>query len=104
MVAEVTVQDRGSFETGVLPSGQYDYRVEGAAGDTLATGRFDVAEATSEMTAPAMAPEAQTRVLESGAVGAGELGSPLRTEPWPYLLVITLLCGEWIGRRRSGLR
>jgi hypothetical protein len=31
-------------------------------------------------------------------------GVPLRTRPWPYLLVIALLCGEWIGRRRSGLR
>ena len=103
-VAEVTVQDRGSFETGVFPPGQYDYRVEGASGDTLGTGRFDVAEATSEMTAPAMVPEAQTRVLASGVAGAGDQGSPLRTEPWPYLLVITLLCGEWIGRRRSGLR
>ena len=33
---------------------------------------------------------------------AGDGGRPLRTTPWPYLLVIGLLCGEWIGRRRSG--
>jgi hypothetical protein len=37
-------------------------------------------------------------------VEAEPAGTPLRTRPWPYLLVIGLLCGEWIGRRRSGLR
>jgi hypothetical protein len=31
-------------------------------------------------------------------------GRPMRTHPLPYLLVIGLLCGEWIVRRRSGLR
>ena len=29
---------------------------------------------------------------------------PLRTVAWPYLLVIFLLCAEWYGRRRGGLR
>ena len=101
--ADVTAQDRGAFETGVLPPGQYDYHVEGSAGDTLAGGRFDVAEATSEMTAAPAVPEGQGE-------GPGESsreeepGSPLRTQPWPFLVMIVLLCGEWIGRRRSGLR
>jgi hypothetical protein len=101
--ADVTAQDRGAFETGVLPPGQYDYHVEGSEGDTLAGGRFDVAEATSEMTAAPAVPEGQGE-------GAGESsreeesGSPLRTQPWPFLVMIVLLCGEWIGRRRSGLR
>jgi hypothetical protein len=103
VVAEATALDRGTLETGMLPPGQYDYRVEGAGGDTLAVGRFDVAEATGEMTPPASTPEARGVGAESG-VRDVELGAPLRTEPWPYLLLITLLCGEWIGRRRSGLR
>ena len=55
------------------------------------------------MIAPAAMPEAQAQGAE-GIEREEEPGSPLRTEPWPYLLVIGLLCGEWIGRRRSGLR
>jgi hypothetical protein len=47
-------------------------------------------------------------VVDAASAEAGtrdeEPGAPLRTEPWPYLLLIGLLCGEWIGRRRSGLR
>jgi len=31
-------------------------------------------------------------------------GRPLRTHPLPYLLLIALLCLEWVGRRRVGLR
>jgi len=103
VVADVTALDRGALETGVLPPGEYDYRVESSAGDTLVDGRFDVAEATSEMVAPPAVPETQARGVE-GVEREEEPGSPLRTEPWPYLLVIGLLCGEWIGRRRSGLR
>jgi len=103
VVADVTALDRGALETGVLPPGQYDYHVEGSAGDTLASGRFDVAEATAEMIAPAGMPEAQAQGV-GGVERDDDPGSPLRTEPWPFLLVIVLLCGEWIGRRRSGLR
>ncbi|MEX0979878.1 MAG: hypothetical protein WDZ89_02220 [Gemmatimonadota bacterium] len=29
---------------------------------------------------------------------------PLRTHPAPFLLLLLLLCGEWIGRRGKGLR
>jgi len=102
-VAEVDALDRSAFQSGILPPGQYGYRVEGAAGDTLAVGRFDVSSSTAEMTAPAAVPEAQSQG-SAGSTGDERAGTPLRTEPWPYLLVIGLLCGEWIGRRRSGLR
>jgi hypothetical protein len=104
VVTRSTVQDRSAFETGVLPPGPYDYVVEGTEGDTLATGRFDVAEATGEMTATPMVAEAEGAATSGPGAGDEVPGSPLRTEPWPYLLVIGLLCGEWIGRRRSGLR
>ena len=104
VVAEVTALDRTAFEMGVLPPGQYDFRALGPEGDTLATGRFDVAEATAEMTPPPMVPRAASGGESAEASRDEEPGTPLRTEPWPYLLVITLLCGEWIGRRRSGLR
>jgi len=41
----------------------------------------------------------------AGAGLAGELsGRPLRSHPLPYLLILILLCAEWVGRRRVGLR
>jgi len=105
-VAEASVQDRGAFETGVLLPGSYTYHVEGAGGDTLSTGRFDVAEATNEMATPPLElGDVGSMDEEDGAPASEDRpGVPVRTEPWPYLIVIGLLCGEWIGRRRSGLR
>jgi hypothetical protein len=104
IVGQTSVLDRASFETEVLPPGQYGYRVEGMTGDTLASGRFDVAAATPEMAAPPLVAQA-SELGDGSSPGLGrEPGTPLRTQPWPYLLLITLLCGEWIGRRRSGLR
>lgn len=38
------------------------------------------------------------------AVRPAVSGIPLRTRPWPYLVLLTLLALEWIGRRRRGLR
>lgn len=104
VVTEVDTRGRGAFETGVLPPGRYAYRVSDAAGDSLAAGRFDVSESTEEMTPAPMAAEDVDAASAEGGTREDDPGSPLRTEPWPYLLVIGLLCGEWIGRRRSGLR
>lgn len=48
--------------------------------------------------------------VRSGPVGrapvAAQAGRGLRGAPWrwPYALVLALLCAEWIGRRRIGLR
>jgi hypothetical protein len=39
----------------------------------------------------------------AGTLGVPE-GRPLRTHPLPYLLLLGLLCGEWVLRRRVGLR
>lgn len=86
-----------------LPPAPYRYAVLTASGDTVGSGRFDVATTTLEM-----AHRRDTTVLDAataaGAGGDADAGSPLRTMPWPYLLIITLLCAEWIARRRSGLR
>lgn len=38
----------------------------------------------------------------SGATRGGN--RPLRSSPWPYALVVLLLCAEWVVRRRAGLR
>ena len=50
--------------------------------------------------APAAADWGSDRPSEPESGG----GIPLRTLAWPYLLVISLLCAEWYGRRRGGLR
>jgi hypothetical protein len=91
--------------TGVLPPGSYAYRVESAAGTPVGEGgRFDVAAATLEMASLPLVPASDEDGTFSAGAEVERPGSPLRTQPWPYLLVIVLLCAEWIGRRRSGLR
>jgi len=88
---------------GVLPPGAYRYAALSTDTDTLGSGRFDVAATTLEMLPRAEVPSPGAPAAEDAGPVA-PTGPPLRTTPWPYLLVITLLCGEWILRRRSGLR
>lgn len=103
VVVDAALAGGGSLSTGVLPPGAYRYRVTSDAEAVMTEGRFDVAAATDEMAPPAVEPAAAERA-GTPVAGAQAAGRPLRTQPWPYLLVIVLLCGEWIGRRRSGLR
>jgi len=103
IVVDTTVTGGGLVATGVLPPSPYSYTVTDADGDTISSGRFDVTPATTEMLPPARQPELPVRTASIGDSEDG-LGRPLRTSPWPYLLVIALLCGEWVVRRRSGLR
>ncbi len=103
VVVDTVVTGGGRISTGSLPPGPYSFVVGGAASDTVASGRFDVATGTNEMLPAATDPEPGPP-SPSLAAGDSRAGRPLRTYPWPYLLVIALLCGEWIGRRRSGLR
>ncbi len=103
-VVDVPLANEGSQSTGVLPPGSYAYRVERGADEVIASGRFDVAETTLEM-APVAAVPGASEAGEAPEEGAEQRpGSPLRTRSWPYLLIIGLLCAEWVGRRRSGLR
>ncbi len=104
VVVDTTVVGSGTTSTGVLPPGAYHYRVEGADGAALSEGRFDVAATTPEMRPAAVEPEPTSGVGAALASERGGSGRPLRTSGWPYLLVITLLCLEWVGRRRMGLR
>lgn len=88
------------FTTPPLSPGRYEFTV--AASDT-ADGSFDVEPFTDEMLHRELSPDELT--VLPGERGSREgSGRPLRTRPWPYLLVIGLLCTEWIGRRRAGLR
>lgn len=103
VVRDTVVTGGASATLSPLPSAAYGFAVLSTEGDTLSSGRFDVASTTLEML-----PRRDPSILEGATAGASDgdalAGRPLRTTPWPYLLVITLLCGEWIARRRSGLR
>jgi len=102
-LVDTTVTPGGRLSTGPLPPGAYAYDVTSSAGDTIGRGRFDVAGTSVEMLPEPVEPALLTQTASMGA-GDAPRGTPLRTSPWPYLLVIGLLCGEWIVRRRSGLR
>jgi hypothetical protein len=101
----VTVPATGTFQTPVLPPGSYEYVASTPArGDDRANGVFDVDAHTAELShAPARHLTAVTPV--PGAELDETLAQrPLRTHPLPYFLLLGFLCGEWIGRRRKGLR
>jgi hypothetical protein len=103
----LTPPEDGVLQTGALPPGTYRYRASWTAAEGgSAEGNFDVEAYTDELRhAPArelLAAEA----AEAGEDGGGLVSSrrPLRTHPAPYLLLLGLLCGEWVVRRRKGLR
>jgi hypothetical protein len=103
VVIDTTVTSGGTVSTGPLPPAAYAFSVIATSGDTIGAGRFDVSTSTLEMLPVGDVPEVSVRnasLVDADAM----LGRPLRTLPWPYLLVIALLCGEWIVRRRTGLR
>jgi len=84
-----------SFETvgPALAAGVYDVRTTGGAS-------LLVVNASHEWV-----PRAPT--LRSGAQQRGPFASDaprLVEQWWPFVLALLLLCGEWIGRRASGLR
>jgi len=103
IVLDTALATPGMTATGVLPPAAYAYTVSDAEGDSVAGGRFDVAETTEEML-PAPVDADRLEASAGAAAAVNPAGQPLRTMPWPYLLIIVLLSAEWIGRRRSGLR
>lgn len=84
-----------------LPPGTYRYR-GGPEGSAVATGRFDVEARTEEMAFLPRRPEAP--VAGAAAPRGGDGRRPLRASTLPYLLILVLLSGEWLARRRAGLR
>ena len=101
--------EEGRALTPPLPPGTYRYGGEsiGSGGQPipLVPGVVEVeAWAPSLMRPPLEVPERLS--VGSGAEGLPleRSGRPLRTWPLPWLMVIAILCAEWIGRRRLGLR
>ena len=86
---------------GTLAPGTYSFAASGTEGP-MGEGRFDVEARTLEMLPRPTTPQAPAATRAAAVVG--DPGRPLRTSPWPYLLILALLCVEWVGRRRAGLR
>jgi hypothetical protein len=104
LVSDTIVTGGGRVVMPSLPPGSYAYAiVDDATGDSLGAGRFDVTATTPEML-PAVADSGLAALAAAAPREVDAGGRPMRTHPLPYLLVIGLLCGEWIVRRRSGLR
>jgi hypothetical protein len=96
----------GFARTAVVPAGLYRYEVR-AAGEGIPTAS-GVVEVESWAPSLRLPPLAVDGLLLPAATAVdpepGEGGRPLRTHPLPYLLLILLLCAEWLGRRAVGLR
>lgn len=92
-----------------LPPGQYRYVARAFSGGKLAgtaEGPFTVERFSPDFLRPLLPVSAFTgggTPLESGANLRGR-GAPLHTQWWPYVLVVLLVCAEWVLRRRWGLR
>jgi hypothetical protein len=102
VVRDTVLAGTGPVGGGVLPPGPYRFRARTAAGTAVGEGRFDVARTTQELLPVPRTPETPSATVAAGP--AAGTGRPLRTSPWPYLLILALLCAEWVGRRRLGLR
>ena len=102
-VLDTTLVSGGTVGVGRLDPGLYEYSVLGADGAVVTSGRFDVAARTEEMLPARFADLEPGSTANVGATREPQ-GRPLRTMFWPYLLIIGLLCIEWVARRRAGLR
>ncbi|HUF12743.1 MAG TPA: VWA domain-containing protein [Longimicrobiales bacterium] len=92
--------DRGartrSPEPGIVPW-------SATAGEVRASGELAVAAWSPEFVRPAR----DLAVLSSAGAAPGALAESrkrLHAQAWPWILLVGLLCGEWIARRRLGLR
>ena len=100
----LTVPASGMFDTPGVAPGSYLYRGAALDGDAeTAAGRLEIESYTDELRhAPVR--DLLDVTAASVAAAAPNGARPLRTHPLPYLLLLGLLCGEWIWRRRKGLR
>jgi hypothetical protein len=101
----LAVPEGGRLDTPSLPPGVYGYRGADASGEgEEAEGQLEVEAHTDELRHAAARDLRDVEPLPRGETVDSRNLRPLRTHPLPYLLVLVLLCGEWIGRRHRGLR
>ena len=101
----VVVDGAGRTRTRGLPVAEYWYRITRSGEDgSIGDGRIESEGHSLEL----LRRPVDISLGESDDAGVrvarGGLGPPLRTHPAPYILILVLLCAEWIGRRRGGLR
>jgi hypothetical protein len=86
--------------------GVYRFEIsDRASGAPLANGVVEVERWTPSLKLPPLDPPSELLGLDSSdGVGAAGGGRPLRTHPLPFLFLLLVLCAEWMGRRRLGLR
>jgi hypothetical protein len=100
----VVVPEEGRFHTPDPEPGTYTYVAATSEGSTEWRGRLDVTRWTADLVHPRDTTLARASEADGSTASRAASGRPLRTHPLPYLLVITLLCTEWVIRRRRGLR
>jgi len=100
----VAVPASGRFVVPAPAAGSYMYRIRRGDGVPADSGRVEVEAWSAALTHPRARGLGAEEEVEAGGGEGARGGRPLRTEPWPYLLVLVLLAVEWIGRRRKGLR
>lgn len=95
-----------SFTTNPLAPGEYTFLARAGEGsEPDGSGEFDVEEFTDELLLPPVPLEGISAADQTPAAGTPTpAGRPLRTYPALYLILLALLCLEWIARRRLGLR
>lgn len=90
-----------------LAPGHYTYDIRAFGGGT------EIARSTGPLTMESYSPEFIRRVVDLDAMkrapaalagGRRGVARPLHTFAWLYVLLVALLCAEWILRRRWGLR
>jgi hypothetical protein len=98
----VTEQRGDTALTAALPPGHYRYAARAFADGALATeasGPITVEAYSAEfMRAPANMRDLRATphsLVRSNAAS----GTPLHASPWPYVLMVMLLCTEWVLRR-----
>jgi hypothetical protein len=101
----VVVDGTGGARTRPLPVAEYSYRITrpGEVG-SVGSGRIESEGHNLELFGRPVDLALEGSEALQARRASGTLGPPLRTHPGPYLLILVLLCTEWIGRRRGGLR
>ena len=110
----VRLDDAGRGTSDPLPPGRWRWEgqvelppelPEGEPQLLSGAGEVEVEPWTGVLTEPPLDPVPEPPApAEVVAEGDGRDGQPLRTHPAPYFLLVLLLCAEWVGRRRVGLR
>lgn len=100
----VPVDDGRAARTAPLQPGSYRYAAR--AGDVEAGGALVVAGWSPEMVRGARDLSSLSSLSSGVATVDAGTGArrKLHASTWPWLLLVGLLCGEWLARRRLGMR